>query len=67
MTSDAVHRAMEVMGVRTAIRYGSEVLSLSLHQRSSREFLSAMVAAPLAEALDGRDRPFGDYRQRGGS
>lgn len=59
----AVHRAMEVMGARTAIRYGSEVLALALHQRSSREFLQGMSAKPLTESLDERDQPFGDYRR----
>jgi enoyl-CoA hydratase len=59
----AVHRAMEVMGVRTAIRYGSEVLSLSLHQRSSREYLQRLAGGVLTESLDERDEPFGDYRR----
>lgn len=58
-----VHRAMEIMGIRTAIRSGSEILALGLHQRSSREYLQRMVAGDLGEALDDRDRPFGDYRQ----
>jgi len=59
----SVHRAMEVMGIRTAIRYGSEVLALGLHQRSSREYLSGMVRGDLGAALAERDRPFGDYGQ----
>jgi enoyl-CoA hydratase len=59
----AVHRAMEVMGLRTAIRYGSEVLSLALHQRSSREYLQRMASGRLTDALDERDEPFGDYRR----
>jgi enoyl-CoA hydratase len=59
----AVHRAMEVMGVRTAIRYGSEVLSLALHQRSVREYLTGMVSGNLTDALDDRDKPYGDYRR----
>jgi enoyl-CoA hydratase len=59
----AVHRAMEVMGLRTAIRYGSEVLSLALHQRSSREYIARMAAGRLTDALDERDEPFGDYRR----
>lgn len=65
-----VHRAMEVMGMRTAIRYGSEILALGLHQRSSREYLAGMYGgatrAPLADALADRDRPFGDYGQAAG-
>lgn len=59
----AVHRAMEVMGVRTAIRYGSEILALGLHQRSSREYLRSLVTGSLGDALAKRDAPFGDYGQ----
>jgi enoyl-CoA hydratase len=60
----AVHRAMEVMGIRTAIRYGSEILALGLHQRSSREYLAGMYSGALGDALAERDKPFGDYGQR---
>jgi enoyl-CoA hydratase len=63
----SVHRAMEVMGIRTAIRYGSEVLALGLHQRSSREYLSGMQAGALTDALAERDKPFGDYGQGPGA
>jgi enoyl-CoA hydratase len=63
----AVHRAMEIMGMRTALRYGSEILALGLHQRSSREFLRGMTSGPLGEAIAERDRKFGDYGQRGDS
>ncbi|MDZ7731974.1 MAG: hypothetical protein U5R31_01670 [Acidimicrobiia bacterium] len=58
-----VHRAMEVMGIRTAIRAGSEILALGLHQRSSREYLTRMVGGDLGDALEERDQPFGDYGQ----
>lgn len=60
-----VHRAMEVMGVRTAIRYGSEILALGLHQKSSREYMARMFSGGLNPALAERDRPFGDYKQAG--
>jgi enoyl-CoA hydratase len=58
-----VHRAMEVMGMRTAIRYGSELVALGLHQRSSREYLRRMMEGNLSDSLSERDRPFGDYGQ----
>lgn len=58
-----VHRAMETMGMRTAIRSGSELVALGLHQRSSKEFLRRMVQGELSAALAERDRPFGDYGQ----
>lgn len=59
----SVHRAMEVMGARAAIRAGSELLALGLHQRSSREYLTRMVTGQLGDALAERDQPFNDYSQ----
>ncbi|HTH07784.1 MAG TPA: enoyl-CoA hydratase-related protein, partial [Ilumatobacteraceae bacterium] len=35
----SVHRAMEIMGLRAAIRAGTEIQALAFHQRSSREYL----------------------------
>jgi enoyl-CoA hydratase len=58
-----VHRAMDVMGMRTAIRYGSELTALGLHQRSSKEYLRAMVEGKLSDSLKERDKPFNDYGQ----
>jgi hypothetical protein len=54
---------MDVMGMRTAIRYGSELTALGLHQRSSKEYLRAMVGGKLSESLKERDKPFNDYGQ----
>jgi enoyl-CoA hydratase len=56
-----VHRAMDVMGMRAAIRYGSELTALGLHQRSSKEFLKAMVEGKLSDSLDKQNKPFNDY------
>jgi enoyl-CoA hydratase len=58
-----VHRAMEIMGARSAIRAGSEILALGLHQRSSQEYLARMMGGDLGDALTERDTPFGDYAQ----
>jgi len=57
-----VHRGMEIMGLRTAIRAGTELCALGTHQRSMHEFVAAMVAKGLPTALDERDGSFGDYR-----
>jgi enoyl-CoA hydratase len=59
----SVHRAMDVMGVRAAIRAGTELQALGFHQRSSREYLKEL-AKGVTKALDARDRDFGDYRTR---
>ena len=57
-----VHRSMEIMGLRAAIRSGTEMCSLATHQRSFREFISRMQANGLTKTLQERDEPFGDYR-----
>lgn len=59
-----VHRAMEVMGLRTAIRAGTELCALGIHQPSFKAFMEAgpQGSGALTEALQRRDEPFGDYR-----
>ena len=59
----SVHRAMEIMGMRAAIRAGTEIQALGFHQRSSREYMKTLTTG-LKQAFDARDRPFGDYRTR---
>jgi enoyl-CoA hydratase len=56
-----VHRQMEVMGLRTGIRIGTELCALGTRQESMREFI-ATAEKSLTRALDERDAPFGDYR-----
>lgn len=56
-----VHRQMEVMGLRTGIRIGTELCALGTHQKSMRAFVAEMQKG-LTEALTKRDAPFGDYR-----
>ena len=57
-----VHRAMDIMGLRAAIRSGTELCTLATHQPSFHEFISAMRERGLTAALQDRDEPFGDYR-----
>jgi enoyl-CoA hydratase len=57
-----VHRAMEIMGLRAAIRSGTELCSLAIHQRSFKEFINQIPGGGLTGALQQRDEPFGDYR-----
>ncbi len=56
-----VHRAMEIMGARAAIRSATEIQALCFHQRSSREYLGKL-RENVTKALDERDTKFGDYR-----
>ena len=57
----AVHRQMEIMGFRTALRAGTEICALGTHQKSFHEFIGKMRQG-LTQALQERDAPFGDYR-----
>ncbi len=57
-----VHRGMEIMGLRAAIRSGTEMCALATHQRSFGKFIAKMRDEGLTNALQQRDEPFGDYR-----
>jgi len=57
-----VHRQMEIMGLHTGIRAGSELCALGTHQKSLHEFLAQINEKGLKGALQERDEPFGDYR-----
>jgi enoyl-CoA hydratase len=60
----AVHRQMDVMGLRTGIRQGTELCTLATHQRSFQEFIrqTGPGKGKLTSALQKRDERFGDYR-----
>jgi enoyl-CoA hydratase len=58
----SVHRAMETMGMRTALRAGTEIQALGFHQRSAKEYFKVLAGGSLTKALDARDEKFGDYR-----
>jgi enoyl-CoA hydratase len=60
-----VHRAMETMGLRTAIRNGTELCALGTRQESFRKFVEDELPKGLTQALQQRDAPFGDYRTAG--
>tara|TARA_B100000579_G_scaffold76761_2_gene59417 strand:- start:301 stop:1140 length:840 start_codon:yes stop_codon:yes gene_type:complete len=59
----SIHRQMEVMGMRTGIRYGTEVQALAMHSKSTQEYLKELNKN-LNEALTKRDSEFGDYRTK---
>jgi enoyl-CoA hydratase len=56
-----VHRQMEVMGLRTGVRIGTELCALGIRQESLQAFTKEM-RRDLTSALNKRDAPFGDYR-----
>jgi enoyl-CoA hydratase len=57
-----VHRTMEVMRLRTAIRMGTEICALGIHQPTPKKFVSDIETGGLTETLSKRDSPFGDCR-----
>jgi len=50
------------MGMRAAIRAGTEIQALAFHAKPSREYMREF-AQGVRQALDKRDAPFQDYRQ----
>jgi len=63
MNKRAVHRQMELVGVRAAIRSGTEIQALAFHTESTRGHFKEL-AAGLTDALSKRDGNFGDYRTK---
>ena len=61
MNKRSVHCQMELMGMRAAIRQGTEIQALAFHTKSTRAHFKEL-AAGLTDALSSRDGKFGDYR-----
>jgi enoyl-CoA hydratase len=59
----SVHRAMEAMGLRAAIRAGTDIQALALTTESSKATF-ANFRQGVRAALDERDGAFGDYRTK---
>jgi enoyl-CoA hydratase len=59
----AVHRQMEVMGMRAGIRAGTDIHALGWHTAASAEYM-ALLRTDVKTALNARDGDFGDYRTR---
>jgi len=57
-----VHRQMEIMGLHTGIRAGSELCALGTKQQSLIDFMEKARTQGLKATLQERDEPFGDYR-----
>ena len=63
MNKRAVHRQLELMGMRAAIRSGTEIQALAFHTKSTQAHFKEL-AAGLTDALSSRDTQFGDYRTK---
>lgn len=57
----AVHRQMDAMGIRAAIRAGTEMQQLATYTETTQAHL-AEISKGLTAALSKRDEAFGDYR-----
>jgi len=62
MNKRSVHRAMEIMGIRAAIRAGTELQALGMTTASSREYMK-QFSKRVTHALSVRDKTFGHYRE----
>jgi enoyl-CoA hydratase len=62
----SVHRAMEIMGARAAIRAGTEIQALAFTTEASRAYMSTFRrdGGSVKAQLDARDGAFGDYRTK---
>jgi len=62
----AVHRAMEIMGLRAAIRAGTELQALAFTTAASQAYRAQFKrdGSSVRELLSQRDQAFGDYRER---
>src|SRR5690348_424807 len=61
MNKRSVHRAMEIMGLRAAIRAGTEIQALALTTESSKATFAG-IRENVSKGLSARDEAFGDYR-----
>src|SRR5215472_5079438 len=63
----SVHRAMEIMGLRAAIRSGTELQALAFTTEPSLEYRRQFKrdGGSVRQLLSQRDAPFQDYRERG--
>jgi len=63
----SVHRAMEIMGMRAAIRSGTEIQALAFQTEASKAYMTRFRrdGESVSGLLSERDAAFGDYRERG--
>ncbi|WP_101524687.1 enoyl-CoA hydratase-related protein [Nocardioides houyundeii] len=57
-----VHRAMDRMGFRDAVRAGTELSALAVHTEGFKAFIESAHGQGLTQALTARDGAFGDGR-----
>lgn len=62
----SVHRAMEIAGLRTSIRAGTELQALAFQTESSKAYMTRFKrdGGSVSGLLSERDAGYGDYRER---
>lgn len=62
----SVHRAMDIMGLRAAIRAGTEIQALCFQTEASKAYMSRFRrdGGSVSQLLSERDAAFADYRER---
>ena len=65
----SVHRAMEIAGLRAAIRAGTDIQALAFQTEASKAYMGRFRrdGQSVSSLLSERDAKFGDYRERDGS
>lgn len=61
MNKRAVHRQMEIMGIRAGVRAGAEIQAQAIFIPEVKEYYDSL-RKNITGALDARDGKFGDYR-----
>jgi enoyl-CoA hydratase len=60
-----VHRQMELMGMRAAIRSATDSEALACYTETTQNWFKMLEEEGLSSALSERDQSFGDYRTEG--
>lgn len=61
----SVHQAMEIMGIRNALRAGHSFVSLAHYSKTTEDFIKQMYSGEgLTKAFSKRDGKWGDYRTK---
>jgi enoyl-CoA hydratase len=61
----SVHQAMEIMGMRNALRAGHPLVSLGNYSKTTEDFVKQMMSGEgLTKAFSDRDGKWGDYRTK---
>jgi len=61
MTKRSLHAQLDVMGFRTGLQWGSDILSVTNSMGQTEEFFAGVKDKSLKEGLQQRDKAFGDY------